>query len=296
MNFNDHQQLNRAAQASPASPPASYPKLAKKRRGGWLWSVLIILIIIAAAIFLTAVYSEISARDAQFKDLIKSAQKGTTGAILENQLLSGLNGAVISASSTADDSVSSTLAAVENSVPKDANRQLAEKLDRPHLGNASSSLVIVEFADFQCPICLQEFPIIRAVTNKYSSDIRFIFRNYPVIDQNSMMFAEAGMCAQEQGRFWPFHDRLYAAQGQIANLSDFQQIAVMSGLNWNKLQDCVNKEKYKDQILQDMSDALDLGVRGTPTFFVNGKKLEGAVDESVWDDIISKYKQLNNIK
>jgi protein-disulfide isomerase len=67
----------------------------------------------------------------------------------------------------------------------------------------------------------------------------------------------------------------------------------MSGVDWTKLEDCVNSQKYYNQILEDMADALDLGVRGTPTFFINGHKLEGAVSNEVWEQIISKYKELN---
>ncbi|MFA6525790.1 MAG: thioredoxin domain-containing protein [Candidatus Buchananbacteria bacterium] len=291
MDFNN-QQFNHSASPDPVSNLYASSKIAQKRRIGWLWIILAILAIIIAAVFISAVYAEISNRDAELKNFLKTAQKETSGAIIENELLSGLSGKINSTSSTADSSVSST-ALIDVAGSKDKNRQLAEKSGRPQLGNTSSSLVIVEFADFQCPTCLAEFPIFRAITNKYAKDVLFIFRNYPVIDQNSMMFAEAGLCALEQGKFWPLHDRLYPMQGQISKLDDFKQIALMSGLNWNKLQDCVNKEKYKPQLLEDMSDALDLGVRGTPTFFVNGKKLEGAVTQETWEQIIVKFKELN---
>lgn len=287
MDFNNPQQLNQFM-------PSGYPryvsaKLGRKRKVFWLGGVLAVLAVAAGVVFLVAVYSEIASRDAELKRFLQAAQKETSGAIIENELLSGLSG--LAASSTAaTDSTSTSLAAIAGS--KDSNRRIAEKSGRPQLGNASSSLVIVEFADFQCSVCLEEFPIIRAISNKYAQDILFIFRNYPVIDDNSMMFAEAGLCAQEQGKFWTFHDRLYANQGKISSLDDFKQIAVKSGLDWNKLQACVNGEKYQAQIMEDMSDALDLGVSGTPTFFVNGTKLAGAVTEETWEQIISKAKEL----
>jgi len=208
-------------------------------------------------------------------------------------LLGNLAGVGLAGSSSTEAAVA-TVKTVDAALDK--NRRLAEKSGRPQLGNVSFSLVIVEFADFNCSVCLQEFPIIRAITNKYSKDIRFIFRNYPVIDQNSLMLAQAGLCAEEQGKFWSFHDRLYSSQGQVATLDDFKKVVVMSGLNWNKLQDCVNKEKYKPQVMEDMQDAIDLGAQGTPTFFINGKMIAGAIDEKSWDEIIAKYKELTNQK
>jgi len=292
MEFNDLRQSNGFNGRTPEYPPQISDQLARRRRRGWLWAIPAIFVIIAVFAFGAAVYSEISGRDAELKSFLKSAQQGTSGDIIENQLLSGLSGAKISSSSTPGDPASAVTGADAAAGPKDRSRLTAEKSGRPELGNASSSLVIVEFADFQCPVCLKEFPIIREISNRYAKDVRFIFRNYPVIDQNSMMFAEAGMCALEQGKFWPFHDRMYSSQGQIANLEQFKALAVMSGLNWNKLQECVNAEKYKPQIMEDMSDALDLGVRGTPSFFINGKKLEGAVDAAAWESIIVKYKEL----
>lgn len=292
MDFNDREQFK--TQIPPGFSLGDYPPmpLIPKRRYFWLWVILAIIIAIVAISFLIAVYLEVASRDAELRSFLKSAQQETTGSIIENELLSGLAGSAMSASSS-DANASSSATAVDLSAGgKDQNRLIAEKPGRPQLGNASSSLVIVEFADFQCQTCLSEFPIIREISNAYAKDILFIFRNYPVIDQNSMMFAQAGLCANEQGKFWPFHDRLYAKQGQLATLEDFKQVAVMSGLDWNKLQACVNTEKYKAQLMEDMSDALDLGVRGTPTFFVNGKKLEGAITKAVWQEIIGKYKEL----
>lgn len=280
MDFSDYRQLN---QPVPAAYPPYLSSRPAKSRWRWLWISGVALAILAALVLVLAVYSEIAARDAELKNFLKVVQQETSGAIIKDSLLGDLTG--LAATSTS---------ATSTTVVSDNNRRLAEKSGRPQLGNVSSSLVIVEFADFDCPVCLKEFPIIRAISNKYAKDILYIFRNYPVIDQNSLMLAQAGLCAHEQGKFWPFHDRLYANQGKITDLEAFKKIAIMSGLNWNKLQQCINTEKYKPQVLEDMQDALDLGAAGTPTFFINGKKLEGAVDEATWESIIAKYKELSH--
>lgn len=292
MDYNN-QQFVAPINPNPYVPPQAAMSLPpKKRRLGWLWLFFALVIILSILTFSMVVYTEIAAREAQLKNFLESAQQETSGAIIENQLLGNLAGVGLTGSST--EVTATPTRAVD--AASDKNRKLAEKFGRPQLGNASSSLVIVEFADFNCSVCLEEFPIIRAITNKYAKDIKFIFRNYPVIDQNSLMLAQAGLCAEEQGKFWPFHDRLYSSQGQIANLDAFKKIVVMSGLNWNKLQDCVNKEKYKPQVMEDMQDAIDLGAQGTPTFFINGKMIAGAIDEKTWEDIIAKYKELTNQK
>jgi len=289
MDFNEQRQLNQMIAPVSGYPayPAGLPPFRKNKK--WLkWLLLIasMAAILIVLVFSFVVYSEVAARDAKLKELLQSAQQGTSGAIIESRLLGSLMGEQGGAGSAI---AASTTVPVSS---PDSNRRLAEKSGRPQLGNVSSSLVIVEFADFNCSACLAEFPIIRAISNRYAQDILFIFRNYPVIDQNSLMLAQAGLCAEEQEKFWPFHDRIFSNQGRISSLEGFQRIAVMSGLNWNQLQDCINKEKYKPQVMEDMQDALDLGSRGTPTFFVNGNKLEGPVSESVWEEIIAKHKEL----
>jgi len=293
MDFNNQQFIAPIDSNPYAQPYNAMPLPPKKRRLGWLWLFFTLAIILTILTFSMVVYTEIAAREAQLRSFLESAQQETSGAIIENQLLGNLAGVGLAGSSSTEAAVA-TVKTVDAALDK--NRRLAEKSGRPQLGNVSSSLVIVEFADFNCSVCLQEFPIIRAITNKYSKDIRFIFRNYPVIDQNSLMLAQAGLCAEEQGKFWSFHDRLYSSQGQVATLDDFKKVVVMSGLNWNKLQDCVNKEKYKPQVMEDMQDAIDLGAQGTPTFFINGKMIAGAIDEKSWDEIIAKYKELTNQK
>ena len=221
-------------------------------------------------------------------DLLQDMRKNTSTA---SAIISGIELAGSSASSsmlglsTATSSATSTLV-------KNATRLMAERMDRPHFGNINAPLVIVEFADFECPICAQAFPAIREISQKYQNDILYIFRQYPIKADNSMLAAQASLCANEQGKFWNLHDRLYINQDNIASDEDFKNVLTASGLDLDQLSTCLSQEKYRTEVLEDMQDALNLDVQGTPTFFINGNKLEGAVPIDQWEQIISKYKEL----
>lgn len=167
-------------------------------------------------------------------------------------------------------------------------RQRAEKSDRPYFGNLDAKLVIVEFSDFQCPVCQREFPIIREITAKYKNDILYIYRNYPVIDSNSNLVAQASLCAYEQDKFWSMHDKLFLSSQDISSSDVLRSLARQSGVDLNQFNECLNNQKYNIQVAEDFSDAIALGAVGTPTFFINGHKLAGAVTKEQWEDIIQK--------
>jgi protein-disulfide isomerase len=170
---------------------------------------------------------------------------------------------------------------------KTPQRQLAEKKDRPHFGNEDAKLVIVEFSDFQCTVCQAEFPIIREITNKYSDDVLYIYRQYPIIDENSLAISQASLCAHAQDKFWQMHDKLFLSPGEYSQ-ENIINIATQSGLDISKFNICMETEATKNMVLEDAQNGYTLGVEGTPTFFVNGNKLAGAVSKENWESIISK--------
>ncbi len=182
-------------------------------------------------------------------------------------------------------------AGVTSDTAADPTRRLAEKSQRPALGNAAAGLVIVEFADFQCPICHEEFYQIREFVNRHQNEVYYIYRHYAIIGDNSVYLAKASMCAYEQGKFWPLHDKLFLNQGQIESEAAVTDIARQSGVDIVKFDQCMQNDKYRGLVFEDMSDAVNLGVAGTPTFFVNGRKLEGAVTLADWEKILEKYKE-----
>jgi protein-disulfide isomerase len=168
-------------------------------------------------------------------------------------------------------------------------RQQLEKLDRPLQGNLRSKLVIVEFADFQCPYCTRVFPIIRETITKYDDDVLYIYRQFPVENENSLMIAQASLCAHDQGKFWQLHDRLYTYHDAVFNDpgSVVPQLAQQAGVNMDEYRSCMSSEKFKSQVLEDADDGVATGVAGTPTFFINGNKIEGVITAAQWDQIIA---------
>jgi protein-disulfide isomerase len=180
----------------------------------------------------------------------------------------------------------------EDSLVKSEKRMLIERLDRPRLGNISANLVIVEFADFQCPACKKEFPIIREVVNRHLDDVLYIYRSYPVINDASSIISEASLCASEQGKFWQMHDRLFIDSDLLSDITNLNTIAQRAGLDINRFSQCVISGKYASWVSEDMNLAYDLGALGTPTFFINGHKVQGVVSGDQWESLIAKYKTL----
>lgn len=268
--------------------PLARPRLRFK---SWLWFIAGALFLGLVISFMVAIFIEVDRRNQAVKDLLGLTDGQSD--IINEDLISQLKNNFSEATSTETTTTNANLTKTENNLNLSQERKMAEKMNRPSLGNKASKLVIVEFADFECPTCLQAYPIIRTLNNKYEKDILFIFRNYPVLNENSQMLALAGFCAEEQAKFWQFHDKLFANQGQLNNLSDFKALAFSAGINWSKMEQCIKDEKYRDLLIEDMADALDLGVKGTPTFFVNGNKLEGAIPLATWEEIIKKAKELN---
>src|SRR3989338_1132321 len=164
-----------------------------------------------------------------------------------------------------------------NLLAQTPQRQLAEKLDRPHLGQVNAKLVIVEFSDFQCPVCQAEFPIIREVVSKYQNQILYIYRQYPIINEGSPLVSQASLCAHEQDKFWVMQDRLFLNARNDFTESDLQNIAKQSGIDADIFNDCLSQEKYKNMVIEDTQDGFTLGAPGTPTFFVNGDRLSGQI-------------------
>ncbi|MBI5222497.1 MAG: DsbA family protein [Candidatus Magasanikbacteria bacterium] len=158
----------------------------------------------------------------------------------------------------------------------------------PELGNPGAFLTIVEFADFSCSYSREVFPVMRELLAKYPDKIRLVFRFFPVdssASQTSEEVAWAALCAAEQNKFWPFHDKLFQNQKgfTIENLKDY---ARQTGLAEAKFNSCLDSKKYEAAVRADFQDGLSAGVQGTPTFFVNGQKVEGAVPLEGWERLL----------
>jgi protein-disulfide isomerase len=147
---------------------------------------------------------------------------------------------------------------------------------RPARGPAKAPIQIVEFSDFECPFCFRVNPTIAQLFSTYGDRVRLVYRHYPLPNHpNARPAAEAAACANEQGKFWEYHDRLFANQAHLA-AGDLKQHAAELGLDAAAFAACVDSRKFQKDVDADMDAAQALGVSGTPHFFINGRPLSGA--------------------
>ncbi len=165
-----------------------------------------------------------------------------------------------------------------------------QSYDDPRFGNYDAKVVVVEFGDFQCPFCRQAYPIVRELMNRYRDRVLFIYRDYPVAElhPDAEKAAEAGQCAWEQGenQFWAFHDRVFANQDNLS-VAALKEYATASGIEAAVFEACLDGGKYAGEVATDYDDGVRAGVRGTPTFFVNNRRYEGAIPKDLFEKIIN---------
>ncbi|MEK7183506.1 MAG: thioredoxin domain-containing protein [Patescibacteria group bacterium] len=162
--------------------------------------------------------------------------------------------------------------------------------DDPSVGPADAKLTIVQFADFGCPFSEQESYAVTAIARQYPDDVRIIYRDFPLVDihPGADLAAQAGGCAHEQGKFWEYHDVLFRNSGTFTedSLIDY---AGQIDLDMNKFRVCLQTGKYEEEVAQDLADGVAAGVAGTPTFFMNGEKIDGAIPFSAFKDIVNAF-------
>lgn len=158
--------------------------------------------------------------------------------------------------------------------------------DDPSFGNIAAPLVVVEFADFGCPWSREESFVIRELASKYADKVLYIYRDFPLDDLHpeARLAAEAGQCAGELGNFWAYHDKLYQNQSQLGR-DDLIRYAREIGLNEDEFVSCIDSGRYRAEVQQDIDDGVAAGVRGTPTFFLNGRRVDGAIPRDVLEEI-----------
>ncbi len=155
-------------------------------------------------------------------------------------------------------------------------RQQVSADGRPARGPGSAAVEIIEFSDFECPFCLRAHPTVQRVLAEYGDRVRLVYRHYPLPNHpNAIPAAEASACANEQGQFWAYHDRLFAAAGRLS-AADLKQHAAELGLDASQFNACVDQRKYQGDVQADMQAGERAGVSGTPAFFINGRALTGA--------------------
>ncbi len=141
-----------------------------------------------------------------------------------------------------------------------------EVTDDEHIrGNKNAKITLVEYSDFECPFCGRFTPTVDAVLENYPDDVRVVYRHFPLrsIHADAAPAANASECAGEQGKFWEFHDKLFANQTDLSTAT-YSQYAKDLGLNVSKFDDCVSSDKYATAVQEDEASAQAAGGRGTP--------------------------------
>jgi protein-disulfide isomerase len=145
--------------------------------------------------------------------------------------------------------------------------------ERDHIeGPVNASLTLVEYGDYQCPYCGAAYPEVKRVQKELGSELRFVFRNFPLtnIHEHAMNAAETAEAASVQGKFWPMHDFLYEHQATLGDPSVALGYAKKLGLDGQKLEREIAQHVYQKRIKDDFMGGVRSGVNGTPTFYVNG--------------------------
>lgn len=161
--------------------------------------------------------------------------------------------------------------------------------DDPYLGPEDAPVEIIAFEDFQCPYCEAEAPILKQVLAKYPEEVKLVYRDFPLytIHQQAISAAQAGECADAQGKFWAWHDQAYANQSALSAAPVVYSIwAQTAGLDVAEFELCVAQELYAQEVQKDQDEGILAGVSATPTFFINGEKLEGTISLADWETII----------
>jgi protein-disulfide isomerase len=147
-------------------------------------------------------------------------------------------------------------------------------------GNPRSSVTLVEYSDFQCPTCGQYYPMLKQLGDEFHDQIRFVYRQFPLtgLHRNAMPAALAAEAAGRQGRFWEMHNLIFEHQKEWSDRSDARErfigYAKELGLDITRFEADMDAESTKKAVEADMQSGFLLGVNGTPTFFLNGVKLQ----------------------
>jgi predicted DsbA family dithiol-disulfide isomerase len=169
----------------------------------------------------------------------------------------------------------------------------------PSKGPADATVTIVEFSDFQCPFCSRVLPALEELMERYPQDVRIVYRHMPLdrIHSRARPAAEASLCAEDQGKFWAYHDLLFANARTLGD-ADLKRFAQEADLDVDAFEQCVSDRTFQAAVEKDVQAARAIGVTGTPAFVVNGVVLSGAMPVEkfvpIIDEAIARAKASNS--
>jgi protein-disulfide isomerase len=158
----------------------------------------------------------------------------------------------------------------------------------PAKGETKAPVTIVEFSDFECPYCSKAEETVKQVMKEYSGKIRLVYRDFPLpFHPNAQKAAEAAHCAGDQGKYWEMHEKLFGNQKALA-VAELKGHAKALGLDAGKFEKCLDSGDKAPVVDKNRKAGADVGVQGTPAFFINGVMLSGAQPFSEFKSIIDK--------
>jgi protein-disulfide isomerase len=179
-------------------------------------------------------------------------------------------------------------AAARTGRPDPSRRYQVNTSGAPAKGDPDAKLAVVEFSDFQCPFCSRVTPTLKQIEEEYGDRVRIVFKHLPLsIHPKAPAAHAAAEAAHRQGRFWEMHDRIFADQ-QGMSPEKYVEYARELGLDVDRFQQDLASAEVKQRIDADTSEASQLGVTGTPAFFVNGRFLSGAQPFSAFKALIDE--------
>lgn len=144
-------------------------------------------------------------------------------------------------------------------------------------GPAAAAVTIVEWSDYECPYCKRAQEVLRRLQAEFPDTLRLVFKDFPLRSHpGALPAASAARCAGAQGRYWEYHDLLFAAQPDFAR-DQLIGYARRLGLDVEPFRQCLDDGRFLDAVRGDQREGMQAGVRATPTFFINQRKIEGAL-------------------
>lgn len=159
----------------------------------------------------------------------------------------------------------------------------------PVLGPASAPVTIVEYSDFQCPFCARVAPTLKQLRETYGDRIRIVWKDFPLTQIHPQAFkaSEAGWCADEQDKYWEYHDRLFENQQALTD-ADLKRHAASLGLDARRFDECLDSSRHAERVRAGLGEGARLGITSTPTLFINGRTVAGAQPYEVFSRIIDE--------
>jgi protein-disulfide isomerase len=201
--------------------------------------------------------------------------------------------------------VNAARAEVMAKLRKDANVKVMMSAPRVQVSTQASAgstgpnnapITIVEFSDYQCPFCQRAEDSVKEVMKKYGDKVQLVYMDFPLpMHPNALGAAQAARCAGDQGKYWEFHDALFADQSKL-DAAGLKATADKLKLDTKKFGECTDHGLHLDQVKASQQEGTEVGVDGTPTFIINGRMMSGAQPATEMESVIDEELARQNIK